>query len=99
MPDCPERDRIFENIGGIGGGLGHLERGHNIVGKRAKEALIILMEGKGGLVDCPKCNSTDIETMDRDYPDHENMIAKIYCLNCKAIFTEHWKAVDWEEET
>ncbi len=99
VPDCPDGEKIFENIGGIGSGLGHLERVHNIVGMNAKDALIILMDGRGGLAECPKCNSSNIETWDRDYPDHENAVEKVSCRDCGATFIEHWKAVGWEEET
>jgi len=56
-----------------------------------------MIKGKGGLSECPKCKSEDIETYDSDYPDHQTGIMKVHCNKCSAKYTELWKAVDWEE--
>jgi len=55
------------------------------------------LKGKGGLGDCPKCHSQDITSYDEDYVDHKNSIKRIQCNNCGSLFTESWKAIDWEE--
>lgn len=69
IPDCPDGDKVFECIGGVGGGLGsglgHLEREHNIVGKNGKDALIILDIEE---IRCPNCGiiiGEDFRTSDR----------------------------------
>lgn len=55
------------------------------------------MKGKGGLAECQKCKSTNINVGDRDYIDHENMIQYVECLECRTIFRESWTALSWEE--
>jgi len=55
------------------------------------------LKGEGALIKCPSCKSSNIESYEDEYVDHEHLIQKVVCNDCGKLYSELWKVVDWEE--
>lgn len=62
-----------------------------------KKRLPRMLKGKGGLIKCPACGSSEITAYDRDAVTPDLEVNRVRCDKCDREFAETWRAIDWEE--